>query len=457
MSSPRSSSSDERARLSLRQGIGLAVGLVVGSGLLALPGLSLQSGIYVAAVAWVVIVASVIPLIEIFSTLALRYPTAEGLAYYANLALGPWARAGVTWVMAGCALIGLPALAMVGGGYLGRALGLPEADAGWIAAAILIAMSAVNLFEARASATLGLCSAGVLVCVALALVLTNLSFVPPAATAIRLAWTPGFPVDYGAIGRVTTLLFWAFLGWENLSSCTEQLRDPKRDIPWVYYASFALVTLLYLALALISLGAKAGGLAVERADGLALLARQGRLGGALVFGMAAVILSNANSWIFGCSRFLQASGREGSLPGVFARVNARGAPAHAVGILLAGNLAVLSLLLWRVCSISDLMVFVDQAYIVIYAIAIVAYFKSQTGWKRWGVSACALFPFAVLSLSFNFLACVPLGLLASSWLLRSRARTPALARRAASLSRPRRRRLLLRRPPKEKDEATAAR
>lgn len=52
--------------------------------------------------------------------------------------------------------------------------------------------------------------------------------------------------------NVTALLFWAFLGWENLSFSLGEMKDPKKNVLRLYWLNFALVATIYVLLALIS-------------------------------------------------------------------------------------------------------------------------------------------------------------------------------------------------------------
>ncbi|AAM05433.1 APC family permease [Methanosarcina acetivorans] len=62
-----------------------------------------------------------------------------------------------------------------------------------------------------------------------------------------------------------------FLGWENLSFCFGELRDPERNIPRLYWLSFVPVAAIYVLLTLISVGASTTGVSLKGAAGLSSL------------------------------------------------------------------------------------------------------------------------------------------------------------------------------------------
>jgi APA family basic amino acid/polyamine antiporter len=57
-------------------------------------------------------------------------------------------------------------------------------------------------------------------------------------------------VDSHIMWNVTALLFWAFLGWENLSFSLGEMKDPEKNVPRLYWLSFILVAAIYILLAL---------------------------------------------------------------------------------------------------------------------------------------------------------------------------------------------------------------
>ena len=75
-------------------------------------------------------------------------------------------------------------------------------------------------------------------------------------------------MDSHIVWNVTALLFWAFLGWENLSFSLGEMKDPEKNVPRLYWLSFILVAAIYILLALISVGASVAGISLKGAAGL---------------------------------------------------------------------------------------------------------------------------------------------------------------------------------------------
>ena len=130
-----------RPQISLLAGVALAIGMVVGSGLFGLPGLALQAGSpQEAAVGWLVAAMASVPLVWVFAVLGARFASAAGLAYYAEIALGPSAAFAVSSVLLGTFALGVPGLAMIGASYALPFLGL-EATALLPIAAVFILLA----------------------------------------------------------------------------------------------------------------------------------------------------------------------------------------------------------------------------------------------------------------------------------------------------------------------------
>lgn len=162
--------------------------------------------------------------------------------------------------------------------------------------------------------------------VLLAFVAIGASFVTPDN------WVPFIPENtggfsYGWLGvlRAASILFFAYLGFETVSTAAAEARNPQRDIPIGIIGALGVSALLYIAVAAVMTG-----LVPYRELGLAnpiavavdhmhmpvfgLLIKIGAL-----TGLASVLLVNG----YGHSRICFAMGRDGLLPPLFARLHPR--------------------------------------------------------------------------------------------------------------------------------------
>lgn len=162
-------------------------------------------------------------------------------------------------------------------------------------------------------------------------------------------WTPFIPENqggfsYGAAGivRAASVLFFAYLGFETVSTAALEARNPQKDMPVGILGALAICTLLYMAVALVLTGLvpyKMLGvpdpiaLAVDRMGlpAFTLLIKVGA-----VLGLSSVLLVNT----YGHSRICFAMSRDGLLPKLFSSVHADWQTPHKGTVFVAAVAAV---------------------------------------------------------------------------------------------------------------------
>ncbi len=162
------------------------------------------------------------------------------------------------WFLCGVVL-GAPAVALIGGAYVADLLGTGRAGAVVAAAGMMAVVMAANAAGAarrpRASSS---ALAGLLAALVLVAVLTAL----PESRADH--WTPFAPHGWAAIGTAASLLMLSFIGWEAVSHLAGELRDPARQLPRAIFAALGIVVVLYLGLAVATVGVLGTARAVRR-------------------------------------------------------------------------------------------------------------------------------------------------------------------------------------------------
>jgi APA family basic amino acid/polyamine antiporter len=232
----------------------------------------------------------------------------------------------------------LPA-ALASGLYAGGLVNLP-------AIAIIAVVVALLTLGARESATVNAALVGVKI-VAL------LIFIAVAAPHFQMAnFQPFLPhgfvgpdvagTRYGVMAAAA-IIFFAFYGFDALSTAAEETKAPNRDLPIGIVGSMAVCTALYIAVAAVALGAMPAAGFASSPEPLALILRQlGQGGVAFAIGAAAVIAlpTVILAFLFGQSRIFFVMARDGLLPAALARVSPRsGVPVRmtlVTGVLVAG-------------------------------------------------------------------------------------------------------------------------
>ena len=126
------------------------------------------------------------------------------------------------------------------------------------------------------------------------------------------------------------IIFFAFYGFDALSTASEEAKNPGRDLPIGIIGSMLVCTVIYIAVAASAVGSTYFANFVGSAEPLALILRQlGHTGAAIVIGAAAVIAlpTVVLAFLYGQSRIFFVMARDGLLPERLAKVNAvTGAP-----------------------------------------------------------------------------------------------------------------------------------
>jgi len=397
--------------ITLRRGIGLAVCMLIGSGILALPGLALSVGnVHEVFLGWILITLVTIPRIQISSKLGLKFPSTAGLAGYVEKAIGPGGRYSVSYLVCGSYLFGLPAIAFIGSEYMQQFFGLSELGRTFCAILLVSLMFFSNLFGIRVIALINYLALTVLFLLMGLIIIFNLDFVGYGLRIAAEVLSGHGNTDPTVVWNVTALLFWAFLGWENLSFSLGEMKDPERNVPLLYWLSFVLVAAIYILIALISVGASATGVFLKGAAGLSSLVLF-IPGGSFLIGLIIVVLAaNACSWNFTASRLIYAAGSTGVFPAVFGKLSKRNIPLSSLVLLYALSVSLITGCYLFKVPIESMMLLVNQNFIFLCGFVIIAYWKIETGWQKWIFSILSFLSLSFLASGFTWKIIYPLSL-----------------------------------------------
>ncbi|WP_078893628.1 APC family permease [Streptomyces sp. CT34] len=317
-------------RLGVGSGTALCAGAVLGPGVLTLPSLAAAAAGPASILAWVVLLAMCVPVAASFAALGARFPDGGGVATYVHRAIGPRAAAVVGWWFYGAVPIGVVSAAWIGGKYVAGAAGWGGTGAAVVAGAVLAGSLVSNAVGLRMSGRVQLLLGGLLAAVLLCTVLA-------AAPQVSAAhFTPFMPGGWASVGSAASVLFFAFAGWEAASHLSGEFADPARDLPRVTRRTLVVITVLYLGLAVATVGALGPAAADTDTPLTALLTRS--VGGAArpVAAAAALFLTfgAVNSYLAGASRLGAALGRDGAAPRWLAKGGAPGeVPRRSLAVL----------------------------------------------------------------------------------------------------------------------------
>jgi len=154
-------------------------------------------------------------------------------------------------------------------------------------------------------------------------------------------WVPFAPNGFAGIKAGAAIVFFAYIGFDCVSTVAEETRNPKRDMPIGIIGSLIICTLIYMVVAAIFTGIVPfhllkTTLAHEKAEPLTLAMQHINLGWASVivaFGSIVAHIAVLLVLILGQSRIFFSMARDGLLPPVFARVHHRFKTPHVTTIV----------------------------------------------------------------------------------------------------------------------------
>ncbi|WP_019671669.1 APC family permease [Psychrobacter lutiphocae] len=409
--------------MSIPQGVVLAICSLVGSGLLCLPGLAVKiGGIEVAALGWIASILLSIPLVVIFMQLSLQVRNAGGVATFAGLAIGQWAETAVGLLLAVTFTFGIPLGIYMGGMYLQQILGLADQDLLWLIWGILALSILVNYLGLKPSGWLNTLSVASLIILIGLMILAHHNFLASGLVVYANAFHHIDSVSFESMWAVCAIIFWAFLGWENMSFGSEEISGSdteatKRAIKWIYAWAFVIVSAIYLSLAVLTAGAAINNFSVSGVTGLLALLENTpfeRIAYALI---VLIILANVNAWVFACSRSLYASGKAQILPIYLSKLSANGIPKASVLTTGAALCLVCYLVFSGILPLENGLALVNQNFILVYVLSIVCYLKLNKGWFAYLIGILGLASCGFLITGFGWLTLIPLLLMALGWVV----------------------------------------
>nr|WP_271207233.1 amino acid permease [Curtobacterium pusillum]GLK31259.1 amino acid transporter [Curtobacterium pusillum] len=324
----------------------ISVGATLGTGILVVLGTAVPLA---GPAVWIsFVVAGVAALLSALSyaEMAGAVPTSGSSYSYTYATMGE----GIAWVCGWCLVleyaVSVAAVAVgaseyvdetlrVFGLHLPAALSAPPGEGGVVnlpAAVLVLLATAILLPGARESAWVNT----LMVIVKIALLVF---FVIVAFSAFRAQnFAPLAPMGTAGVTVAASRLFFSYIGFDAASTAGEEAKNPRRDLPRAIIGSIALITALYILVAIAAVGARSWTSFSSTEASLVRIVVDvtGQPLVALVFSVGAVIAiaSVVLTVLYGQTRILLTMARDGLAPKVFGRVS------HRTGTPIANTLII---------------------------------------------------------------------------------------------------------------------
>ncbi|MFF7248733.1 amino acid permease [Embleya sp. NPDC008237] len=337
-----SSGGGEEEGPALRRTMGLleltffSVGATLGTGIFVILGEAVPKAGPAVVISFVLAAVTALFSALSYAELAGTIPVSGSSYSYAYATLGE----GIAWVCGWCLLleygVSISAVAVGWGQYvnelLDSALGVslpaaisqPPGDGGrFNVPAVIVVLLAVILLVRGVSE-----SAVANTIMVFIKLITLVFFCAIAFTAFEAGnLSPFAPLGVAGISAGASQVFFSYIGFDAASTAGEEAKNPRRDLPLAILISLAIVTVVYVAVALAALGA----LPWQEFEGSeATLAKivtdvtggswaSTILSAGAIISIASVVLTV----LYGQTRILFAMSRDGLIPPIFAKVNRR--------------------------------------------------------------------------------------------------------------------------------------
>ena len=318
----------------------ITIGGIIGAGLFVGSSVAIAAAGPAIIVSYVLTGVLVLLVMRMLGEMAVDMPQVRSFTEFTRAALGNWAGFSVGWLYWYFWAIVIPVEAIAGAGIIQRWLPLPSWEIG---AALMIAMTGVNLMSARAYGEFEFWFSSIKVAAIVTFIIVVGAYAcgfrsPSGPTFSNLVAHGGFAPRgaFAVLASVTTVI-WSMMGAEVVTIAAAESPEPARAVANMTSTIISRILIFYVASIFVIVCAVPWTRVVSGQSPFTLALDQIHFPYASTF-MAAVILtavlSCLNSAFYVASRVLFVLASKGDAPRWLVRTNSRHVPARAV--LLAG-------------------------------------------------------------------------------------------------------------------------
>jgi len=366
-----------RKVITLRYAVALYVSSIIGPSILVMPGLAARIAGPASIIAWVTLSLASFPFAYTFASLSARHPESGGVYGFANEAYGYSVGVVTSWLFAFWFITGAPAVTLIASSYIGYAFPLNRPET-FIAAVAIIASAFIVNFR------------GIVVSTRVQLaVIISIFAVLAAATVSSLGkvvlsnFSPFFPNGILAVGTAASLIFFSYLGYENVSNIAEEFENPKRDFVRSIFLSVLVIGVMFVLVSFVTIGT---GVYSRGGGGVAPFAAMlsNVLGSYAAVAIAVlsvfIIFGVANVYMTGMSRVIYAAARNGAMPRFLDKLDPkRSVPIRALLFLFVSSMAALFVYYFLNLDLETALLIPSGAAIIVYVIGTSAGIKLLKG------------------------------------------------------------------------------
>ncbi|MDD2337116.1 MAG: APC family permease [Geobacteraceae bacterium] len=367
----------------------IGIGGMVGGGIFAVLGLTVDLTHGGAPVAF--LIAGIVALVTSYSyaRLSVAFPSQGGTVAFLDRAFGPGLLTGSMNILLWISYIVMLSLYAYAFGSYGASLFPPASQVLWkhiLITGSVVGITGLNLLSAK---LIGEAEDWIVV-IKLAILLFFVAVGIWGIDTTRLepsTWAAPLNLVTGGM-----IIFLAYEGFELIANTAQDVRDAHKTLPRAYYSSVGFVILLYIFVAIVTVGTLPVARIVNARDYALAEAARPFLGqsGFLLIAIAAMLstASAINATVYGAARLSYVIAKDGELPDTLER-KVWGTPIE--GLLITSGL---TLLIANLVDLSNLSMMGSAGFLLIFAAVNAAnvVLSNETRSKRWlsliGVVLC---------------------------------------------------------------------
>jgi amino acid transporter len=340
----------------------IGVGGMVGGGIFAVLGLSVDLAGGGAPIAF--LIAGIVALATSYSyaRLSVTFPSQGGTVAFLDRAFGPGLLTGTANILLWISYIVMLSLYAYAFGSYGASLFPPAVHdlcKHILITGSIVGITVLNLFSARLIGE----AEDWIVLIKLTILALFIAVGIGGIDGTRLA-----PSAWSSLPNLIAggmIIFLAYEGFELIANTAQDVRDARRTLPLAYYSGVGFVIVLYVLVAVVTVGTLPVARIVDAKDYALAEAAQPFLGhfGFILIAVAAILstASAINATVYGAARLSYVIAKDGELPGELER-KAWGKPIE--GLLITSGA---TLLIANVADISSMSTMGSAGFLLIFA------------------------------------------------------------------------------------------
>jgi APA family basic amino acid/polyamine antiporter len=334
----------------------MGLGSIIGTGVFVSIGIA--AGIAGPAVILAVAIGALVAICNGLNSaqLAANHAVSGGTYEYGYKFLNPWLGFTAGWMFLVAKSASAATAALGFAGYLLNAFGVSNQN-------LLIAIALISVALITVIILTGIRRSNTANIAIVSITLSTLGFfiiagLPVLATQGLTNLTPFFATPnqdtvnpITAVLHATALMFVAYTGYGRIATLGEEVREPRKTIPKAIILTMIVTMLLYIAVAIVSVGSVGAQAlsqaATSKAAPLEVAAQSFAIPGSpqiIAIGAITAMLGVLLNLILGLSRVVLAMGRRGDFPRVLARLNETGTTPFWAVIVVGIAIALLVLI-----------------------------------------------------------------------------------------------------------------